>query len=94
MRNSRATRSTSRARTSSSSSSAAATSGARCSFRLGNQSFGSWGEVFGDRVIATAILDRTLHHAIKVRRKLAAAFLAQQAGERPVAGKDAFVFTV
>ena len=22
-----------------------------------NQSFGSWGEVFGDRVIATAILD-------------------------------------
>jgi hypothetical protein len=45
-------------------------------------------------VIATAILDRTLHHAIKVRRKLAAAFLAQQAGERPVAGKDAFVFTV
>ena len=29
-----------------------------------NQSFGSWGEVFGDRVIATAILDRILHHAI------------------------------
>ena len=23
-----------------------------------NQSFGAWGEVFGDRVIATAILDR------------------------------------
>jgi DNA replication protein DnaC len=31
-----------------------------------NQSFGSWGEVFGDRVIATAILDRVLHHAITV----------------------------
>jgi DNA replication protein DnaC len=29
-----------------------------------NQSFGAWGEVFGDRVIATAILDRVLHHAI------------------------------
>ena len=28
-----------------------------------NQSFGAWGEVFGDRVIATAILDRLLHHA-------------------------------
>ena len=28
-----------------------------------NQSFGSWGDVFGDRVIATAILDRVLHHA-------------------------------
>ncbi len=31
-----------------------------------NQSFGSWGEVFGDRVIATAILDRILHHAITI----------------------------
>lgn len=28
------------------------------------QSFGAWGEVFGDRVIATAILDRLLHHAV------------------------------
>jgi DNA replication protein DnaC len=28
-----------------------------------NQSFGAWGEVFGDRIIATAILDRVLHHA-------------------------------
>jgi len=31
-----------------------------------NQSFGAWGEVFGDRVIAAAILDRVLHHAITV----------------------------
>jgi DNA replication protein DnaC len=31
-----------------------------------NLSFGSWGEVFGDRVIATAILDRVLHHAITI----------------------------
>jgi DNA replication protein DnaC len=31
-----------------------------------NQSFGAWGEVFGDRVIATAILDRVLHHAITI----------------------------
>jgi DNA replication protein DnaC len=31
-----------------------------------NQSFGSWGEVFGDRIIATAILDRVLHHAITI----------------------------
>ena len=29
-----------------------------------NQSFGSWGDVFGDRVIATAILDRVLHHSV------------------------------
>ena len=25
---------------------------------------GAWGEVFGDRVIATAILDRLLHHSV------------------------------
>jgi DNA replication protein DnaC len=31
---------------------------------ISNQSFGSWGDVLGDRVIATAILDRLLHHAI------------------------------
>jgi DNA replication protein DnaC len=29
-----------------------------------NQSFGAWGDVFGDRIIATAILDRLLHHAV------------------------------
>jgi len=33
---------------------------------ISNQSFGAWGEVFGDRVIATAILDRVLHHAITI----------------------------
>ena len=34
-----------------------------------NQGFGGWGDVFGDRVIATAILDRIPHHAttIKIR---------------------------
>jgi DNA replication protein DnaC len=31
-----------------------------------NQSFGAWGDIFGDRVIATAILDRILHHAITI----------------------------
>ncbi len=29
-----------------------------------NQSFGSWGDIFGDRVIATAVLDRIRLHAI------------------------------
>ena len=28
-----------------------------------NQSFTKWGEVFGDQVLATAILDRLLHHS-------------------------------
>ena len=32
-----------------------------------NQSFGAWGEVFGDRVIPTAILDRLLHHAVMLK---------------------------
>jgi len=29
-----------------------------------NQTFSAWADVFGDRVIATAILDRVLHHAV------------------------------
>ena len=29
-----------------------------------NKSFIDWGEVFGDQVLATAILDRLLHHSI------------------------------
>jgi DNA replication protein DnaC len=31
-----------------------------------NQSLGAWGDVFGDSVIASAILDRLLHHSITV----------------------------
>jgi DNA replication protein DnaC len=34
-----------------------------------NQSLGAWGDVFGDPVIATAILDRLLHHSITVNIK-------------------------
>lgn len=34
-----------------------------------NQSLSSWGEVFGDRLIATAILDRLLHHSTIVNIK-------------------------
>jgi DNA replication protein DnaC len=34
-----------------------------------NQSLSSWGEVFGDTVIATAILDRLLHHSTTVNVK-------------------------
>jgi DNA replication protein DnaC len=32
-----------------------------------NQSLGAWGEVFGDPVIASTILDRLLHHSITVK---------------------------
>src|SRR5271168_3301262 len=34
-----------------------------------NQSLGAWGEVFGDTVIASAILDRLLHHSITLNIK-------------------------
>src|ERR1700735_2194286 len=31
-----------------------------------NRGFAAWGEVFGDPVVATALLDRLLHHAVVV----------------------------
>ena len=34
-----------------------------------NQSLGAWGEVFGDPIIAGAILDRLLHHSITINIK-------------------------
>ena len=32
-----------------------------------NRSFAEWGDIFGDPVVATALLDRLLHHAAVVR---------------------------
>jgi DNA replication protein DnaC len=34
-----------------------------------NKSFGQWGEVFGDAMLAAAILDRVLHHSITLHIK-------------------------
>jgi DNA replication protein DnaC len=31
-----------------------------------NKSYGEWGSIFGDQIIATAILDRLLHHSTTV----------------------------
>ena len=31
-----------------------------------NRGFGEWGEVFGDNVVAAALLDRLLHHAVVI----------------------------
>jgi DNA replication protein DnaC len=31
-----------------------------------NKSFGDWGQIFGDPILATAILDRLLHHSVVV----------------------------
>ena len=32
-----------------------------------NCGFGQWGEIFGDPVVATALLDRLLHHAVVIQ---------------------------
>jgi IstB-like ATP binding protein len=32
-----------------------------------NRGFAEWGELFGDAVVATALLDRLLHHAVVVQ---------------------------
>jgi DNA replication protein DnaC len=34
-----------------------------------NKTFGAWGDIFGDSVLATAILDRLLHHSSTVNIK-------------------------
>lgn len=55
-----------------------------------NKSFGDWGEVFHDQVLATAILDRLLHHATtlnikgesyRLKEKRKAGLLAQPSGK-------------
>jgi DNA replication protein DnaC len=59
-----------------------------------NQSLGAWGDVFGDPVIATAVLDRLLHHSITVnvrgesyrlREKLKAGLLKSKLDPEPAA---------
>ena len=59
-----------------------------------NQSLGAWGEVFGDPVIASAILDRLLHHSITVnirgdsyrlKEKIKAGLLKSKAVAAPAA---------
>jgi hypothetical protein len=59
----------------------------------GSAVLGAWGEVFGDLVIASAVLDRLLHHSITVniksesfrlKEKLKAGLLKPKIGEPPV----------
>lgn len=39
----------------------------RCALIMtGNRGFGEWAEIFGDSVVATALLDRLLHHAVVI----------------------------
>ena len=32
----------------------------------GNRGFGEWADIFGDAVVAAALLDRLLHHAVVI----------------------------
>ena len=39
----------------------------RCALLMtSNRGFGEWAEIFGDAVVATALLDRLLHHAVVI----------------------------
>lgn len=44
-----------------------------------NRGFAEWGEVFGDPVVATALLDRLLHHAVVIQIEGSSYRLRQQA---------------
>jgi hypothetical protein len=44
-----------------------------------NRGFAEWGQVFGDAVVATALLDRLLHHAVVVQIEGASHRLRQHA---------------
>ena len=48
-----------------------------------NRGFAEWGEVFGDPVVATALLDRLLHHAVVVQIEGASYRLRQHADLLP-----------
>jgi DNA replication protein DnaC len=50
-----------------------------------NRGFAEWGEVFGDPVVATALLDRLLHHAVVVHIEGASYRLRQHADLIPEA---------
>ena len=50
-----------------------------------NRGFAEWGELFGDPVVATALLDRILHHAIVVHIEGASYRLRQHADLIPEA---------
>lgn len=56
-----------------------------------NKSYGDWGSIFGDPIIATAILDRLLHHSttINIRGESYRLKDRRRAGLVPLRGTDA-----
>ena len=55
-----------------------------------NKSYGDWGSIFGDSIIATAILDRLLHHSttINIRGESYRLKDRRRAGLAPPRGQD------
>ena len=62
-----------------------------------NKSFADWGEIFGDQVMATAILDRLLHHSTvisikgdsyRLREKKKAGMLEKQKARKEETDKE------
>ena len=58
-----------------------------------NRGFAEWGEVFGDPVVATALLDRLLHHAVVVQIEGASYRLRAHADLMPVHARAHAVIT-
>ena len=50
-----------------------------------NRGFSEWGEVFGDPVVSTALLDRLLHHAVVVQIEGSSYRMRQHAALLPLA---------
>ena len=62
-----------------------------------NRGFGQWGEIFGDNIIATAILDRLLHHctvinvkgeSYRLKEKQRAGLVRKTLAVEPILGGD------
>jgi DNA replication protein DnaC len=51
-----------------------------------NRGFAEWGEVFGDPVVATALLDRLLHRAVVIQIE-GSSYRLRQLGARPLQGR-------
>src|SRR6516165_4245969 len=60
-----------------------------------NKSYGEWGSIFGDPIIATAILDRLLHHSttINIRGESYRLKDRRRAGLLPQPGQEAAITT-
>ena len=74
----------------------------RCAMIMtGNRGFGEWADIFGDAVVATALLDRLLHHAVVIpiegnsyRLREHAALIPEHMRPRPLLNEPANLPTV